>query len=187
MKKYIPNILSWSRIVTLPVIMWLIVCSTLSVSISNLVLNNFQIIAILLLVGFLTDIADGFLARLWKVESKFGNILDHVADRLMILPGIYLFLTHMRGWPLIVWLGFELAVVAVSGYLFFTGEVKAGIDNWPNWSGKLSYVTTAIAMMVMLTTIRSSIWQSMHLIVNLLLTVSILLRAVSLRTWFKNH
>jgi phosphatidylglycerophosphate synthase len=34
-----------------------------------------------LLLLFLTDVFDGFLARRWKVASDFGYILDGVADR----------------------------------------------------------------------------------------------------------
>jgi len=186
LKKYIPNVLSWSRVIILPIIVWLIFSPTLSLCISNLVLGNFQIIAMLLLFGFLTDIADGFLARLWKVESKFGDILDHVADRVMILPAIYLLIIFMWGWPLIIWLCFELTVIGLSGYLLVTGQVEAEIDNWPNWPGKLSYVIAAIAIMVMLVTANLSIWSGVCLVVNILLLVSVLLRSISLAKYFQS-
>ena len=36
------------------------------------------------LVAGLTDQLDGFLARRWRVESRFGKLADPLADRLMI-------------------------------------------------------------------------------------------------------
>jgi cardiolipin synthase len=173
LKKHIPNFLSWLRVIILPIIIWLIFC------------RNFQIIAILLLFGFLTDIADGFLARLWGVQTKFGNILDHVADRIMILPAIYLLIIHMWGWPLIIWLCFEFVAIGLSAYLFITNQIEAKIDNWPNWPGKFSYVIMAIAIMAMLTTLNLSIWAEMHLVINIFLFLSIILRTISLIKYFE--
>jgi phosphatidylglycerophosphate synthase len=187
LKKHIPNALSWSRIVTLGIVIWLIFSSATTLDVGQLTLSNFQIIAILLLLGFLTDIADGLLARLWKVESRFGNILDHVADKLMVLPVIYLLIVYMWGWSLIIWLAMEVMVLGVSVYLLISDQVESEINRWPNWPGKISYVTTAIAMMVMLVTVSLPIWTDMHLVVNMLLIVAILLRVISLRVWFKNR
>ena len=185
MKKYIPNILSWSRVVISGIIICLIFSPVTSLTLFRTTLTNFQIIAILLLIGLFTDIADGFLARLWKVETKFGNILDHVADRIMILPAIYLLITFMWGWPLVIWLCCELAAIGLSGYLLITGQVEAEIDNWPNWPGKFSYVTTAIVIMAMLVTVNLSIWPGMSLVINMLLLVSVLLRIISLIKYFQ--
>src|SRR5256886_17636328 len=36
------------------------------------------------LIAGITDQVDGFLARRWRVESRFGAIADPLADRLMI-------------------------------------------------------------------------------------------------------
>ena len=32
----------------------------------------------------ITDYFDGYLARLWKQESKFGTMLDPIADKAMV-------------------------------------------------------------------------------------------------------
>ena len=40
---------------------------------------------VLYLIAGLTDILDGFLARRWGVESKFGARLDSLADFLFVL------------------------------------------------------------------------------------------------------
>jgi phosphatidylglycerophosphate synthase len=42
----------------------------------------------LLPISFFTDMADGYLARKYKVSSKFGSFLDSIADDLTIIAGI---------------------------------------------------------------------------------------------------
>lgn len=42
----------------------------------------------LLVVSFFTDLIDGFLARKFKVDSKFGARLDSIADDLTVLAGL---------------------------------------------------------------------------------------------------
>lgn len=49
--------------------------------------NNDGIIIIpLFLVGILTDLFDGAIARCFHSESHFGSIADPIADRMIILP-----------------------------------------------------------------------------------------------------
>lgn len=45
--------------------------------------------ALALFVGAaITDYFDGYLARLWKQESKFGTMLDPIADKAMVVIAI---------------------------------------------------------------------------------------------------
>lgn len=47
--------------------------------------------ALLLFIGAaLTDFIDGYLARLWKQESKFGAMLDPIADKAMVVIALLL-------------------------------------------------------------------------------------------------
>jgi CDP-diacylglycerol--glycerol-3-phosphate 3-phosphatidyltransferase len=69
----------------------------------------------LLVVSFLTDAIDGYLARRYKVTSVFGSILDSVSDDLTIVVAII-------GIALVnpEFLRKELALVAVQVLLFIT-------------------------------------------------------------------
>ena len=40
---------------------------------------------ILFITAALTDFLDGYLARLWKQESKFGAMMDPIADKAMVI------------------------------------------------------------------------------------------------------
>ena len=80
-----------------------------------------------------TDQVDGFLARLWHVESRFGRIADPLADRLMIDAAVILLVVYGR----LPWAG--LVVVAARDLLLLTGwRVLAprGIDIDVNLLGK---------------------------------------------------
>jgi CDP-diacylglycerol--glycerol-3-phosphate 3-phosphatidyltransferase len=84
-------------------------------------------------VAGITDQIDGFLARRWHVESRFGKIADPLADRLMIDAAVILLVAYGR----LPWEG--LAVIAGRDLLLFGGwRVLAprGIDLDVNLLGK---------------------------------------------------
>ena len=47
-------------------------------------------------VAGVTDQVDGYLARRWRVESRFGKIADPLADRLMIDAAVVLLFAYER-------------------------------------------------------------------------------------------
>jgi CDP-diacylglycerol--glycerol-3-phosphate 3-phosphatidyltransferase len=80
-----------------------------------------------------TDQIDGFLARRWRVESRFGKIADPLADRLMIDAAVILLVAYGR----LPWLG--LVVIAVRDLLLLVGWrvlSPRGIDLDVNLVGK---------------------------------------------------
>lgn len=82
-----------------------------------------------------TDQIDGFLARLWHVESRFGKIADPLADRLMIDAAVILLVVYGR----LPWEG--LVVIAARDLLLLAGwRVLAprGIELDVNLLGKVA-------------------------------------------------
>lgn len=69
----LPNILSMLRLVGVPLFLWAIVSE-----------QDLLALAVLMLSG-LTDYADGKIARKFHMESRLGQLLDPIADRLYIL------------------------------------------------------------------------------------------------------
>jgi len=67
-------------------------------------------------VAGVTDQVDGFLARHWHVESRFGKIADPLADRLMIDAAVILLFAYSR----LPWAGLAVIVardaVLLGGY-----------------------------------------------------------------------
>ena len=78
----VPNILSIYRLLMFPVI-------------AIIALNGYETLFFwLLLVNFITDILDGFIARTFNMQTKFGAKIDSIADfgtYLLVFLGIYLF------------------------------------------------------------------------------------------------
>src|SRR5712692_5393052 len=70
-------------------------------------------------VAGVTDQIDGFLARLWHVESRFGKIADPLADRLMIDAAVILLFAYDRlPWAgLAVMIGRDALLLVGSGIL----------------------------------------------------------------------
>jgi CDP-diacylglycerol--glycerol-3-phosphate 3-phosphatidyltransferase len=80
-----------------------------------------------------TDQVDGFLARRWRVESRFGKIADPLADRLLIDAAVILLVAYGR----LPWAG--LVVIIARDLLLLVGwRVLAprGIDLDVNMIGK---------------------------------------------------
>jgi CDP-diacylglycerol--glycerol-3-phosphate 3-phosphatidyltransferase len=84
-------------------------------------------------VAGVTDQLDGFLARAWHVESRFGQIADPLADRLMIDAAVILLVAYDR----LPWAG--LVVIIARDLLLLVGWrvlSPRGIEIEVNWIGK---------------------------------------------------
>ncbi len=68
----IPNLLSASRLLGVPVFLWLILSHA-----------DFWALAVLV-VAAVTDYLDGKIARAFGLQSRLGELLDPIADRLYI-------------------------------------------------------------------------------------------------------
>jgi CDP-diacylglycerol--glycerol-3-phosphate 3-phosphatidyltransferase len=89
--------------------------------------------AIVFGIAGVTDQVDGFLARRWHVESRFGKIADPLADRLMIDAAVILLAYYDR----LPWVG--LAVIVGRDVLLLVGArvlQPRGIELDVNFVGK---------------------------------------------------
>lgn len=185
MKKHIPNLLSLSRFLVLGIVVWLILKEDARLIIAGIAINNYQLIALIYFVGFITDILDGLLARAWQVESKLGNLLDHVADKVMLLPAFYLLVKHLAGWQLFAYLALEVITIIISLEMLAKGKIKAFIPYWPNWPGKISYVSLAIVTLILLVFRQwEGCWDSFERLTEIILIIGIGLRIWSIAEYF---
>jgi len=106
-------------------------------------------------VAGVTDQIDGFLARRWHVESRFGKIADPLADRLMIDAAVILLVAYGR----LPWEG--LVVVAARDLLLLAGwRVLAphGIDLDVNFVGKAATWVLYLAIGTRIVTHDATSW-----------------------------
>lgn len=78
---------------------------------------------ILFLGAAITDFVDGYLARQWKQESKFGAMLDPIADKAMVVIALLVIvaLSGMNPWLLLPSVLILFREVFVSGLREFLG------------------------------------------------------------------
>jgi CDP-diacylglycerol--glycerol-3-phosphate 3-phosphatidyltransferase len=84
-------------------------------------------------IAGITDQVDGFLARRWHVESRFGRLADPLADRLMIDAAVILLAYYDR----LPWVG--VAVILGRDVVLLAGSVllaARGVDVEVNTVGK---------------------------------------------------
>lgn len=78
----IPNLLSFYRLLSFPVILFL-------------ALAGFQqAFAVMIIINLITDVLDGLLARMLKQQTEFGARIDTIADigtYILVFLGIWLF------------------------------------------------------------------------------------------------
>ena len=120
----LPNALTVSRLVLIPIFVALMVQAGDARSWPA---------GILFGAAGVTDQIDGFLARAWRVESRFGKIADPLADRLMIDAAVILLVAYGR----LPWAG--LVVIAARDLLLLVGWrllAPRGIDLDVNLLGK---------------------------------------------------
>src|ERR671937_1494455 len=133
----IPNVLTVGRLAMIPAFAGLVLASDGGHSWAA---------AIIFGAAGVTDQIDGWLARLWHVESAFGKIADPLADRLMIDAAVIL-LWHAGRLP---WAALAIPardVALVAGYKLV---VDRGYDFAVNLAGKaatwLLYAALAFVM-----------------------------------------
>ncbi|KJZ19148.1 CDP-diacylglycerol--glycerol-3-phosphate 3-phosphatidyltransferase [Loktanella sp. S4079] len=79
---------------------------------------------VLFVVAALTDFLDGYLARLWKQESKLGAMLDPIADKVMVIIALMVIagFSGMNPWILLPATLIIFREVFVSGLREFLGD-----------------------------------------------------------------
>lgn len=107
------------------------------------------------LVAGVTDQVDGFLARRWRVESRFGKLADPLADRLMLdTAAILLWLDDKLPWyaALIVVLR---DVILVGGYRLL---LPRGVELEVSTLGKAATWLLYLSLGILLVVARSTEW-----------------------------
>ena len=130
--KRIPDLLSMSRIVLcLP----LLIVDAMTIP-----------FWVIYLIAGLTDILDGFLARRWGVESKFGARLDSLADFVFVLVVGYKLFPWLRLpatlWMMIGLIALVKVINAISSFM-----VKHRIEFLHTKANKLTGFLLFIGMM----------------------------------------
>ncbi|HLV09458.1 MAG TPA: CDP-diacylglycerol--glycerol-3-phosphate 3-phosphatidyltransferase [Halanaerobiales bacterium] len=133
------------------------------------------------IVAALTDGIDGFLARKQKKVTKFGKILDPVADKLLISAALiaFVFLREISVWPAIIIIGRELAITGLRVMAASEGKVIAA-SNWGKWKTNLQILAIIVII------IDPDIIQFPFYIPDILLWIAVFVTILSGVKYFQN-
>lgn len=142
----IPNSLTLARLLAIPVFVVLAADADRGKSIPA---------AILFAAAAATDQLDGWLARRWHAESRFGAVADPLADRLMIDAAVVMLWWDGRV-PLVgMLLGLGRDLLLVGGYKL---AVRLGYRLSVHWLGKAGTWILYAALALMMVTGPSRSW-----------------------------
>ena len=137
----LPNLMTLTRIALVPVF-----------ALVYLVTDNYHYIAgLLFAVASLTDWVDGYLARRMQAQTRFGEFLDPVADKLIVSTALVM-LVGMHGtiWmtlPGVVIIGREVLVSALREWM---AEMNRRGDIAVTWFTKGKTMVQMFAIFILL-------------------------------------
>lgn len=123
----IPNILSFFRILLIPVILWL-----------YCVIKDYKSAVVFVIISALTDIIDGRIARKFNLVSDFGKVIDPIADKLTQASLMFALVSRYN----LLWILIVLFIIKETFMLLF-GYITLEVTNTVNsarWYGKVNTV-----------------------------------------------
>ncbi|MDL2328008.1 CDP-alcohol phosphatidyltransferase family protein [Ruminococcaceae bacterium OttesenSCG-928-A11] len=134
--KHIPNILSVTRILLIPLFVW------------RMMADDYIIAAVILAASGLTDLLDGQLARRFGWVSDVGKVLDPAADKLtQVTVCVVLAIKMPTFWIFFALLLFkDLVMLILGGWLL---KKKVHIEG-ARWFGKVVTTLFYVVMVVLI-------------------------------------
>ena len=109
----LPNLLTYGRIVAVPLVVFCVVGGR----------DAWRWIALaLFILASITDYLDGYLARIWKQQSSLGRMLDPIADKLLVSASLLALvfertIDNLSIWAALIILSREILVSGLREYL----------------------------------------------------------------------
>lgn len=141
----IPNLLTWFRILLIPVFI-----AVFYVSDETLSLHHKHLLGTFVFwLASITDWLDGYLARVLNQSSAFGAFLDPVADKLMVVAALIILLQlgHVDAIIAFIIIGRELTISALREWMAQLGSSKSVAVSM---LGKIKTVFQMVAILFLL-------------------------------------
>lgn len=108
---------------------------------------------VLFLVAAITDFFDGYLARLWKQESRVGAMLDPIADKAMVVIALLVITGYsgMDPWLILPATAIVFREVFVSGLREYLGNASRllAVTKLAKWKTTAQMVAIAVLFAAM--------------------------------------
>jgi CDP-diacylglycerol---glycerol-3-phosphate 3-phosphatidyltransferase len=132
--KNLPNLLTMTRVLAIPVVMVLLCFSSPWASFLG---------GLCFAIAGATDMLDGFLARRQRTITSFGRFMDPLADKLLVSAALIMLipLGRVPAWMAVVIIGREIMVTGLRGLAAAEGTILAP-DRW----GKVKTLLQMVAI-----------------------------------------
>ena len=164
----LPNLLTLSRILLIPVFVLLFWTPTPGRSLAA---------AVVFVIAAVTDLLDGYLARRRSQVTKLGRLLDPIADKLLVLSGLILLVQYQR-------VAAVVAILIIAREVAVTGvraiAASQGIVLSAETIGKYKMVAQVVAIVLLILEdgIVPAAW-NLHLVGTVLLYAALALALIS--------
>ena len=121
----LPNLLTYGRIVAVPVVVG---CMYWQAILGYGLWLRWVAFAIFVIAG-ITDVLDGYVARMWAQQSTFGRMLDPIADKLLVSSCLLMLAADgtIRGWALWAAIVILCREILVSGLREYLAELRVSV------------------------------------------------------------
>jgi CDP-diacylglycerol--glycerol-3-phosphate 3-phosphatidyltransferase len=136
----LPNLLTWARILAIPLLVGIFY---LPLGLTDADRNLLS--TVVFVTAAITDWVDGWLARRWNQTSAFGAFLDPVADKLMVCTALVALIELGRVDPIVglIIIGREITISALREWMASVGA-RASVA--VNWMGKAKTIAQMVAI-----------------------------------------
>ncbi len=135
----IPTLMTWTRIVAIPLIVGVYYLPGMSPQAQN------EIATVMFVLFAVTDWLDGYLARKLNQTSAFGAFLDPVADKFLVCASL-LILVHMNRVHVLVALIIIGREIAISSLREWMAQIGAGKSVAVHMIGKVKTTVQMVAI-----------------------------------------
>ena len=162
LQKYIPNILTASRIVFTPLVIYL--------GLSN---QYIPLIIVAIIIAF-TDFLDGFLARRWQVVSELGARLDVIGDKMLAIGLLIILILKNPAFFYVLIL--ECVISVLNLYYYFRKGIAASllVGKFKTWIIFITIILGFVGLVV----------PGISLLVNIFVYLTAILQVITVISYF---
>lgn len=167
-KKDIPNYLTYFRILVIPLLVGVFY-------LPGGYWSSYACAGLFLLAG-ITDWLDGYMARLWEVQSNLGRFLDPIADKLLVATALILLVSSGQA-DVLPAIAIMCREILVSGLREFLAELRVSVpvSNLAKWKTAVQM----IAIFLLLFGVGAPAWLPAAVIGNWMLWLAAALTLVT--------
>jgi cardiolipin synthase len=121
----LPNVLTYCRIAAVPLV---VICMYWQAILQGGLWLRLVALAIFIAAG-ITDFFDGYLARSWGQQSRLGQMLDPIADKLLVSSCLLMLAADesIKGWSLFAAIIILCREILVSGLREYLADLRVSV------------------------------------------------------------